>query len=112
MQPTEEVLRELLDASPDAVLATDTDGRVVYANQQVSLLFGWPAGDLLGQPIGLDPGALGRSPRSCAGPREEAATRYGHRSASSWARRVTARFPAAAGDSRETCKHVDGRRGT
>ncbi len=41
----------VLDASPDAVLAVDSRGRIVYANVKVHQLFGWSSEDLRGQPI-------------------------------------------------------------
>ena len=40
-----------LDASPDAVLAVDDRGRIVYASPRVQQVFGWSPDELLGQPI-------------------------------------------------------------
>ncbi|MCU1375084.1 MAG: sensor hybrid histidine kinase [Actinomycetia bacterium] len=48
MEPTEDVLRGLLAAAPDALIAVDGDGTIVFVNNQVERLFGWPESDLLG----------------------------------------------------------------
>ncbi|HVU72842.1 MAG TPA: ATP-binding protein [Mycobacteriales bacterium] len=53
MEPSEEILRGLLAATPDALLAVDAEGTVVFVNDQVEPLFGWPRESLLGQPIEL-----------------------------------------------------------
>lgn len=50
-EPTEPVLRGLLAASPDALLAIDEAGSIVFVNDQVEHLFGWSRQDLLGQSI-------------------------------------------------------------
>jgi PAS domain S-box-containing protein len=42
-----------LDASPDAVLAVDARGRIVYASPRVQQVFGWSPNELRGQPIEL-----------------------------------------------------------
>ena len=42
---------EVLDASPDPVLAVDRRGRIVYASPRVQEAFGWSPEDLLGEPI-------------------------------------------------------------
>jgi diguanylate cyclase (GGDEF)-like protein/PAS domain S-box-containing protein len=41
----------LLDASPNAVIAVDGRGRIVYANPRVMEAFGWSPEELLGQPV-------------------------------------------------------------
>ncbi|HYO44316.1 MAG TPA: PAS domain S-box protein, partial [Candidatus Limnocylindrales bacterium] len=41
----------VLDAAPNAIVAVDTRGRIVYANPQVSRTFGWTVAELLGQPV-------------------------------------------------------------
>ncbi len=41
----------VLDAAPNAIVAVDAGGRIVYANRQVSATFGWDEGELLGLPI-------------------------------------------------------------
>jgi two-component system, cell cycle sensor histidine kinase and response regulator CckA len=44
-------LHALLDASPDAVIAVDAAGRIVYANARVADTFGFGSEQVLGQPI-------------------------------------------------------------
>src|SRR5687768_5738657 len=51
MEPTDGVVRGLLAAAPDALVAVDPAGRIVFVNDQGERLFGWPRSDLLGQPI-------------------------------------------------------------
>jgi two-component system cell cycle sensor histidine kinase/response regulator CckA len=51
MEPSDEIFRGLLAAAPDALVAVDVRGRVVYANDQVEQLFGWERAALVGQPI-------------------------------------------------------------
>jgi len=41
----------VLDASPNAVVAVDRRGRVIYANQKVESTFGWTPEELLGEPV-------------------------------------------------------------
>lgn len=48
MEPTDAVLRGLLATAPDALLAVDADGTIVYANDQAVHLFGWAREELLG----------------------------------------------------------------
>ena len=49
----------VLDASPNAVVAVDAEGRVRYANPSVETTFGWPPTELIGEPIEvLIPGPL------------------------------------------------------
>ncbi len=43
----------MLDASPNAVIAVDGRGRIVYASPRVEEAFGWSPGDLRGEPIEL-----------------------------------------------------------
>jgi diguanylate cyclase (GGDEF)-like protein/PAS domain S-box-containing protein len=43
----------MLEKAPDAVLAVDEKGQVVLANQQAHALFGYVAGELIGQSIDL-----------------------------------------------------------
>jgi PAS domain S-box-containing protein len=45
----ESVFQQLLDAAPDAVVVVDAHGRIVFANGQTGLLFGYPPGSLLGK---------------------------------------------------------------
>jgi PAS domain S-box-containing protein len=44
-------LHALLDAAPDAVIAVDAAGRIVYANARVAATFGIDGDELLGQPV-------------------------------------------------------------
>ncbi len=41
----------MLAAAPDALLAVDPQGVIVYVNDQVEHLFGWTRDDLVGQPV-------------------------------------------------------------
>jgi len=41
----------ICEASPDAILLVDHDGRITYANARVTDLFGYEPADLLGEPI-------------------------------------------------------------
>ena len=41
----------VVDASPNAVVGVDGDGRIVYANQQAGVTFGYERDELLGRPI-------------------------------------------------------------
>jgi PAS domain S-box-containing protein len=51
MEPSEDVLRGLLAAAPDALLAVDEAGEIVFVNDQAERIFGWPRADLIGQPV-------------------------------------------------------------
>ncbi len=51
VEPSEAVLGGLLAAAPDALLAVDPDGRIVFLNHQAERLFGWAPAELLGQPV-------------------------------------------------------------
>ncbi len=51
IEPSEGVLRGLLAAAPDALLAVDGDGAIVFVNDQAEHAFGWRRGELLGQPV-------------------------------------------------------------
>jgi PAS domain S-box-containing protein len=51
--------QELLDTAPDALLVTDVDGSIVYANAHAEAMFGYSVGGLAGLPIeSLVPPAL------------------------------------------------------
>lgn len=43
--------RTILSALADAVVAADQSGRIVYVNAAAETLLGWPAGELIGQPL-------------------------------------------------------------
>lgn len=51
MGPTSSVLEGLLTAAPDALLAVDQAGSIVYVNDKVEHLFGWSRAELIGQKI-------------------------------------------------------------
>jgi PAS domain S-box-containing protein len=51
MEPSEDALRGLLNAAPDALLAIDGDGLVVFVSDQAERLFGWSSHDLVGQQV-------------------------------------------------------------
>ena len=48
---SERRFRAVLEASPNAVVAVDARGRIVYANPQVERTFGYRRDELIGQPI-------------------------------------------------------------
>jgi PAS domain S-box-containing protein len=48
---SEERLQGVLEFSPDAVVVVNHEGRVVRANQQADLLFGYGRGELIGQAV-------------------------------------------------------------
>ncbi len=43
--------KSLLESAPDAMVIIDQTGRIVLVNRQAALLFGYAAGDLVGQPV-------------------------------------------------------------
>ena len=51
MEPSDDVLRGLLAAAPDALLAVNAAGDIVFVNDQAERVFGWPRADLVGQPV-------------------------------------------------------------
>ncbi|HWI04693.1 MAG TPA: PAS domain S-box protein [Acidimicrobiales bacterium] len=51
MEPSEDVLRGLLAAAPDALLAVNEAGEIVFVNDQAERVFGWPRADLIGKPV-------------------------------------------------------------
>ena len=48
-----ELVRSLLDSSPDAMVVVDSRGNIVFINQQFSALFGYAREEVRGQPIEL-----------------------------------------------------------
>jgi len=47
----EERFRLVVEASPNAIVLVDSQGRIAMANRQTEQLFGYPRTDLLGQPV-------------------------------------------------------------
>lgn len=58
----EQKFRGLLASAPDAIVGVGPDGRIELLNHQASVLFGWPADELVGQPVEVlvPPEAVGR----------------------------------------------------
>jgi diguanylate cyclase (GGDEF)-like protein/PAS domain S-box-containing protein len=50
-QMLEDMYQQLLNAAPDAILTTDAEGRVLVANQQAEVIFGYRQDELIGQPV-------------------------------------------------------------
>jgi PAS domain S-box-containing protein len=48
---SEDMLRGLLAAAPDALLVVDASGRVRFASDQAERLFGWPSSELVGREV-------------------------------------------------------------
>src|SRR5690348_2955660 len=48
---TDEVVWQVLEAAPDAVVLIDAEGRIALANRQVESLFGYDRAELLGQHV-------------------------------------------------------------
>jgi len=46
-----EVVEELLHSSSDASVVTDADGIIVFVNREAEQLFGYTAGEMLGEPV-------------------------------------------------------------
>ena len=50
---SESTVRLLLDASPQAILAVDAGGTIVWANNTAAAMFGYDVPELLGQPMDI-----------------------------------------------------------
>ncbi len=48
---TEEKFQGLLESAPDAIVITNTEGKITLINSQAEKLFGYPRDDLLGKPV-------------------------------------------------------------
>ena len=51
VQRAEQRFRRVFDAAPDAMIAVAADGTISMANTHAVQLFGYPAGELIGQPV-------------------------------------------------------------
>jgi PAS domain S-box-containing protein len=51
LQASSERCRDIIELAPDALLAVDSDGRIMLINQQTERMFGYAREELLGQPI-------------------------------------------------------------
>jgi len=51
--PPPDVFRRLLETSPDAVIVTDVSGRIVFANEQAELMFGYRPEELVGNTVDM-----------------------------------------------------------
>lgn len=49
--PTDRLFEQLVEASPDAILVVDREGRIVMVNRQTERIFGYARGELVGQLI-------------------------------------------------------------
>jgi PAS domain-containing protein len=53
LQRSESTVRALLESAAQAILAINTDGRLVFANDMVDKMFGYNPNELIGQPLEL-----------------------------------------------------------
>jgi len=53
LQVSEEKFRRLLEGAPDAIITTNSEGQIVFVNEQVEKLFGYTRDELLGQTVEL-----------------------------------------------------------
>lgn len=51
MQPSSDLVRALVDGSPDAILLVNGDGKIAFASALVESLFGWRPDEIAGRPI-------------------------------------------------------------
>jgi len=51
LQKSELKFRQLMEATPDALIAATSEGKIIYANQQISFLFGYTNEELVGQQV-------------------------------------------------------------
>jgi len=51
MWRTDTVLRQFLESAPIAIVATDREGRIVYANARLEEMFGYDSNELLGKTV-------------------------------------------------------------
>ena len=46
-----ELVRSALESAPDAIVIADGEGNILFVNQQVTALFGYPPWELSGLPV-------------------------------------------------------------
>ena len=46
-----DLVRSVLESAPDAMIVIDGTGTVLFANRQVSALFGYEKAEVVGQPV-------------------------------------------------------------
>lgn len=51
MPVSKEIFKSLVQAAAESILIVDTHGRIVWHNDQLQMLFGYAADELLGQPV-------------------------------------------------------------
>lgn len=55
LRRTSYTLQTLIDAAPLAIYALDAEGRVRSWNRAAEVMFGWPASEIMGQPLAIVP---------------------------------------------------------
>ncbi|HUF02293.1 MAG TPA: PAS domain S-box protein [Gaiellaceae bacterium] len=50
-EPDAQLVRELLESTPDALVIVDRDGRIVFVNAHVERIFGYANGELVGEKV-------------------------------------------------------------
>lgn len=53
LRGSKERFRGLLESAPDAMVIVDSSGKIILINKQAEKFFGYPRGELLGQPVEL-----------------------------------------------------------
>ena len=52
-EPSDRVLRGLLAAAPDALIAVSAEGEIVFVNDRAETIFGWPRAELVGRQVAV-----------------------------------------------------------
>lgn len=53
LRESDSMFKGLFEQAPDAIVAVDSQGKILLANQQASTLFGWTVQELAGQPVDI-----------------------------------------------------------